>query len=96
MNNDHLFMPEQRREHFRRVVDFLHALRELLVAGGAKKRELATLDATIREMQLIVEQSTIYPLDNPAPKPAPVLPEVPLVPPGTEEFLNDFIAELAK
>lgn len=95
LNTDHLFMPISRREHFRRVEDFLRAHRVLLLAGGAKKRELVTLDESIREMAVIVEESTIHPLDEPAPKPAPVLPEQPLVPPGAEEFMAAFIGELA-
>jgi len=96
MNNDHLFMPIKRREHFRGVVDFLKAHRDHLVSGGAKKRELRTLDETIREMVVILEMSTIYPLDEPAPKPAPVLPPQPLVMPGSEQFMDAFIAELAE
>lgn len=96
MNNDHLFMPIKRREHYRQVVDFLKAHREHLIASGARKRQLSTLDETIREMQVIVEMSTIYPLDEPPPKPVPVLPPQPLVMPGSEEFMDGFIETLVE
>jgi hypothetical protein len=95
MSTDHLFMPVRLSEHYRRTVDYLQAHRALLVAAGSGKREIVTLDDTIRNMAGIVAMSDVFPPDTPQPRPAPELPPQPLVMPGTEEFMHDFIDGLA-
>ena len=96
MSTDHLFQPISMLEHYKRTVDYLKAHRVLLLAGGSGKKQIATIDETIRQMQRIVDYSTIYPPDTPQPGPEPEPQQQPLVPPGSEEFMHDFIEELAK
>jgi len=89
-----LFQPVRRLEHYRRAVGYLRAHRDHLSATRATKRELKTLDDTIREIQTAVDANWIYPLDDPVVTPQPKAPEQPLVPEGTEAFMTAFIADL--
>jgi hypothetical protein len=95
MSTDHLFMPVRRLEHFRGVVDYLDAHLETLLAARASKSEIETLDATIREMRVIVAESTIYPLDPPAPVQDEGQPW-PLVPPGSEQIVREIFDEMVR
>lgn len=90
---DTLLAPVRRTEHFRRTVAYLHRLRDLLVASGAGKHELATLDATAKDMASIVAMAEIFPPDTPQPRPTPELPPQPLVPPGCE-WMHEWFGEL--
>jgi hypothetical protein len=81
-------------EHMRRVRSYLQSHRRLLVAGGAGKRELKTLDESILYVDGIIRSNDLYPLDAPDTVTAP-RSERPLCPPGEETWMLPFIAELA-
>ena len=90
-----LFQPVRRLEHYRRAAGYLRAHRAHLVATGASKRELKTLDDTVREIDSAIAANAIYPLDTPEPEPPPETTEQPLCHPGDEAWMEPFIAELA-
>lgn len=87
-----IFNPVQRIEHYRRVVTYLQAHRALLVAGGAGKRELATLDATAKDMADIVALCEIFPPDTPPVEPESPREEQPLLMPGAEAAVAEIFA----
>jgi hypothetical protein len=82
-----------RLEHYRRAVRYLGAHRGHLVAASAGKGELATLDATIVEIQSAIDANATYPLDTPPPPP-PSTTEQPLVMPGSEKIVLEFLETL--
>jgi len=90
-----ILRPVRRLEIYRRTLDHLRAHRDHLVATGAGKRAVATIDGDIAEFAGIVSLCEIHPLDTPQPEPVEALPEQPLVMPGSESFMHDFIDGLA-
>jgi hypothetical protein len=92
-NTDFLFAPVRRLEHFKRCRDHMLTLRALLVARGAGKKELATLDGTIAEMSDVVAMSEIFPPDTPLPESDEPRPAQPLCPPGEEVWMSQFFMD---
>lgn len=88
-----IFRPTPRLEHYRRAAGFMRAHRASLVAAGAGKRELATIDETIREFDWIIKMSDWgQPLDTPEPEPEPPREEQPLCPLGAEYAVAEIFA----
>lgn len=81
----------KRTEVFRRLRGYCEKHLEARIAAGAADREIAHIRQDIQQITDMLNLDGIYPMDTPERGPEPPPIEQPLGPPGSEEWMADFL-----